>query len=205
MKHLSLLAAVAAGGLLLSAFLTTTGVRAQAAGDAARGKTAFLHYGCYTCHGTVGEGNIGAGPAIAPQPIPFQNFIAYIRAPGGQMPPFDEHNLPTNDARDIWAYLASIPSGPAASSITALQSIDTGNAGAPPALSPAVAHGHAVFETYCVKCHVSAPIGPPLANEKSRKDLTATIQFVKNPAPPMPKLPLSETDVDDVAAYVQTL
>lgn len=60
----------------------------------------------------------------------------------------------------------------------------------------------------CEKCHVSAPVGPPLANEKSRKDLGAVITFVKDPAPPMPKLypsPLSDRDVNDVAAYVETL
>jgi mono/diheme cytochrome c family protein len=38
--------------------------------------------------------------------------------------------------------------------------------------------------------------------------LEATLAQIKNPAPPMPKLypsTLSEQDVNDVAAYVQTL
>lgn len=208
MKNFSMLAAFAAGVLLLGALVTGESVRAQSTSEAAQGKQYFFHYGCYTCHGTVGQGNFGAGPAIAPHPIPFDNFITYIRAPKGQMPPFDEHALPTNTARAIWAYLNSIPSGPSASSLSALHSIDTGNAGAPPHVSAEVAHGRQLFGGYCIKCHGSAPIGPSLANLKSRMSLDQTIAQIKNPAPPMPKLyptPLSDKDVSDIAAYVQSL
>ena len=36
------------------------------AGDAARGKAAYMKQGCYTCHGTVGQGgDRGSGPRIA--------------------------------------------------------------------------------------------------------------------------------------------
>lgn len=208
MKNFSMLAASAAGALLLGAFLTAQSVQAQASGDVAHGRQAFMHYGCYTCHGTLGQGNFFSGPAVAPHPIPLQNFLAYIRAPRGQMPPFDEHNLPGRDAQDIWAYLNSIPAGPPASGISALKSIDTGNAGPPPQVSPALAHGRQVYITYCIKCHGAAPIGPSLANEKAREKLDATIAQIKNPAPPMPKLypsPLSDRDLNDVAAYVQSL
>lgn len=213
-----MLVAAAAGALVLSAFLTTQSVRAQAtsggaaAGNAARGKQDFLHYGCYQCHGTLGQGNYGAGPAIAPHPMPFANLLAYIRAPRNQMPPFDEHVLPLSDAQDIYAYLQSIPSGPAASNIAALQSIDLGNAGAPPPVSAEAVHGRDLFEGACMKCHGaggSAPvIGPALTNEKSRKNLDQVVAQIKNPPPDMPKLypqPFSDQDVHAIAAYVETL
>jgi mono/diheme cytochrome c family protein len=209
MKKLPMLLSIAAGALLFSAFVSTESVHAQGAPapSAAAGKTAFLHYGCYQCHGTQGEGNFGAGPAIAPHPMPYANFLTYIRAPRGEMPPFDANVLPAADAQNIFAYLDSIPAGQPASSIAALSSIGYGTAGTPQ-VSATLAHGRVVFNAYCLKCHGSAPIGPPLGNEKSRKDLAATVEWIKNPAPPMPKLfpaPLSEQDVNDVAAYVQTL
>jgi ubiquinol-cytochrome c reductase cytochrome c subunit len=213
MKNLSMLVAVAAGALLLSAFLTTQSVHAQAAasGSAARGKQAFLKYGCYECHGTVGQGNYGAGPAIAPNPMPYGSMLAYIRAPRGQMPPFDEHVLPANDAQDIYAYLQSIPATQP-SDTSALKAIDFGNAGTPKTLTAAEARGKQLFGGSCMKCHGAdgaAPvIGPGLVNEKSKKNLDAVIAQIKNPSPPMPKLypqPFSDQDVSDIAAYVETL
>jgi mono/diheme cytochrome c family protein len=74
------------------------------------------------------------------------------------------------------------------------------------------AHGKTIFGANCAQCHgangESGGVGPSLKNEKSRKDYDKTIAWIKNPQPPMPKLfpqPLSEKDVDDVAAFVQTL
>jgi mono/diheme cytochrome c family protein len=73
-------------------------------------------------------------------------------------------------------------------------------------------HGSAIFSQNCSSCHgaagVGGNIGPTLKGEKSRKDLAAAIVWIKNPKPPMPKLypsPLSESDVADVAAYVESL
>ena len=73
-------------------------------------------------------------------------------------------------------------------------------------------HGKTIFSANCAGCHgangVGGGIGPTLKNEKSRKNLVQTVAWIKNPQPPMPKLypaTLSESDVNDVAAYVQTL
>lgn len=212
MKNFSMLVAFAAGALVLSAFLTTQSVHAQASGKAALGKTAFMKYGCYQCHGTLGQGNYGAGPAIAPNPMPYGNFIGYIRAPRGAMPPFDEHILPEADAQNIYAYLASIPVGPSSSQIDALKSVTFGNGGSPPQLSASELRGKRLFAGACMKCHGAdggAPvIGPALVNEKAKKNLDAAAAFIKNPAPPMPKLypqPFNDQDVSDIAAYVETL
>ncbi len=73
-------------------------------------------------------------------------------------------------------------------------------------------HGEAIFTQNCSSCHGAAGagggIGPTLKGEKGRKDYTAAVAWIKNPKPPMPKLypqPLSESDVADVASYVETL
>jgi ubiquinol-cytochrome c reductase cytochrome c subunit len=74
------------------------------------------------------------------------------------------------------------------------------------------AHGGQLFSQNCSSCHgaggAGGGIGPKLIGEKSRKNYAATVAWIKNPQPPMPKLypsPLSEKDVDDAAAYVQSL
>ena len=74
------------------------------------------------------------------------------------------------------------------------------------------AKGKQVFAANCASCHgatgTEGGVGPSLKNEKSRKNYDQTVAWIKNPQPPMPKLfpsPLSEADVDNVAAYVQTL
>jgi mono/diheme cytochrome c family protein len=73
-------------------------------------------------------------------------------------------------------------------------------------------HGEAIFSQNCSSCHGAAGagggIGPSLKGEKSRKNTDAAIAWIKNPQPPMPKLypaPLSESDVADVASYVESL
>jgi mono/diheme cytochrome c family protein len=72
--------------------------------------------------------------------------------------------------------------------------------------------GKAIFAANCESCHGAAGagggVGPSLKNEKSRKDTPAAIAWIKNPQAPMPKLypgTLSEKDVADVAAYVESL
>ncbi|MDE2461861.1 MAG: c-type cytochrome, partial [Gammaproteobacteria bacterium] len=71
--------------------------------------------------------------------------------------------------------------------------------------------GQQIFAANCSICHGAhgeGGVGPSLQDEALRKDLAAVIEQIKNPAPPMPKLypkPLSEADVQAVAAYVQTL
>ncbi|MBV9104200.1 MAG: cytochrome c [Candidatus Eremiobacteraeota bacterium] len=74
------------------------------------------------------------------------------------------------------------------------------------------ARGKQLFTQNCATCHgatgTEGGVGPSLRNEKSRKNMSQAIAWIKNPKPPMPKLypsPLSEKDVTDLAAYVETL
>lgn len=81
---------------------------AQSAGSADNGKKLFSKYGCYECHGTQGQGTT-AGARLAPRPIALTALIAYVRKPGGQMPPYTAKVVSDAELGDIRAYLATIP------------------------------------------------------------------------------------------------
>jgi hypothetical protein len=118
---------------LAAAVFTFHGASAQTApaaappppGDAVHGKAAFMSFGCYECHGTVGQGNYGAGARIAPKPPPWSTVIAYVRRPRGDMPSFSEKILPDKTLADIYAYLLTIPAGKLGSQIPLLNSTMT--------------------------------------------------------------------------------
>jgi mono/diheme cytochrome c family protein len=94
------LAAVAAGLLF--------GHGSAVAASAEKGKGLFLKYGCWQCHGTVGQGS-GAGLKLAPEPMPYEAFTAFVRNTNRAMPPYREAVLPETDLQDIHAYLETIP------------------------------------------------------------------------------------------------
>jgi mono/diheme cytochrome c family protein len=83
------------------------------------GKLVFMKMGCWQCHGTVGQG--GAGPRIAPDPIPDETFAAFLRTTSRAMPPYREKILSDTDLADIYAYLQSIPKPANAQNIPLLQ------------------------------------------------------------------------------------
>ena len=75
-----------------------------------------------------------------------------------------------------------------------------------------IVRGKLVFATNCATCHGAdgrtGGVGPALVDEDQRQDLARTIVWIENPDPPMPKLypsPLSDEDVADVAAFVQSM
>ena len=84
---------------------------AFAAGDTAKGKVAFTKYGCWQCHGFQGQGSVATsnGKVLAPGPLPYEGFSAFVRATNRGMPPYSEKVLPNDDLADIHAYLQSIP------------------------------------------------------------------------------------------------
>jgi len=99
------LAAVAAGTVVLASG------SAFAAGDAAKGKANFTKYGCWQCHGFEGQGSAvtSLGKVLAPDPLPWDTFSAFVRTTNRAMPPYSEQVLPNEDLADIHAYLSSIP------------------------------------------------------------------------------------------------
>src|SRR5215203_2493287 len=97
------LAAVAAGVVL--------GHGVALAADATKGKAAFITYGCWQCHGIEGQGSAitSAGKVLAPDPMPLDTFVAFVRSTDRAMPPYSEKVLPTADLADMHAYLSTIP------------------------------------------------------------------------------------------------
>jgi len=81
-----------------------------------------------------------------------------------------------------------------------------------PATGVDVSAGKAVFERICIACHRfdAKLIGPPLNTvvPNYRKDPKSLKEFIRNPVkrnpayPAMPKLPLTEAEIEAVAAYL---
>src|SRR6266851_1600675 len=89
------------------------------AGDADKGKTLFVKNGCYQCHNYEGQGG-AAGARLAPNPLPFRGFLAYVRAPRGEMPPYTVKVMSDQDLADVHAFLRSRPRPPALTSLPLL-------------------------------------------------------------------------------------
>jgi ubiquinol-cytochrome c reductase cytochrome c subunit len=92
---------------LLIAFTTA---HAFAAGNAEKGRAAFVKHGCYQCHGFAGQG--GVGKTLAPNPLPYETFSVFVRNTSGAMPPYQKAILSDEDLADIYAYLHSLPKAP---------------------------------------------------------------------------------------------
>ena len=90
-------------------------------GDAQNGKTLFMKYGCYECHGREGQGSNATGPRLSQNPITYARFVAYIRKPSGEMPPYTAKVVPDQQAADLYAFLQSLPKPPAVDSIPLLK------------------------------------------------------------------------------------
>jgi mono/diheme cytochrome c family protein len=86
--------------------------------------------------------------------------------------------------------------------------LTTPSAGTPAGAADA-ASGRRLYSQICVSCH--GPDGNLIGDHKlsslpSRLDEAATVSYIKDPKPPMPKLYpglLNEQNVADVAAYVR--
>jgi mono/diheme cytochrome c family protein len=77
---------------------------------------------------------------------------------------------------------------------------------------PDATRGKQIFANNCATCHGATGreggTGPSLIGEHRHMNLSAAIRWIEHPEPPMPALypdPLDEREVEDVAAYVETL
>jgi mono/diheme cytochrome c family protein len=220
---------------LLAAARTTDGSTSPApapapalAGDAASGERTFTAY-CSVCHAVGARGFIG--PKIGGINWTTPGLHAIVRGGVGgygSMPAFNADAVSDQKIADIAAYLASLapptapPASPAAVAIAAAATPPSAPTIAAPAIAtpaitvaatpgPDAVHGRQVYTANCAACHganAQGGVGPSLRGEKSRKNTAAAIAWIKNPLLPMPKLypaVLSEKDVEDVAAYVESL
>jgi ubiquinol-cytochrome c reductase cytochrome c subunit len=95
---------------------------AMADGDVARGQELYMRVGCYQCHGTVGQGSV-AGTRLAPKPMAWEAFAQFVHNTTDAMPPYRESVLPTADIKDIYAFLAAVPTPKSVSQIPLLQQL----------------------------------------------------------------------------------
>ncbi len=108
----------------LYAFLQSLAPPPQAAISSANtqnGQRLYSNYGCYECHGNEGQGSEQTGGSrIGPIRIPFPAFVAYVRQPTGQMPPYASKAVSDAGLADIYAFLQSRPESAPAKSIPLL-------------------------------------------------------------------------------------
>jgi mono/diheme cytochrome c family protein len=89
-------------------------------GDAQRGQQVYIAKGCSHCHGTVGQGARGIPRMVQPRPMPYDAYLAQLRRPAGEMPPYVEAVVSAQDAADIYAFMAALPQPKALNTIPIL-------------------------------------------------------------------------------------
>jgi mono/diheme cytochrome c family protein len=109
------LASVAIGGVALAQGSTAP------KGDAVHGKKLYVADGCWQCHGYQGQG--GAGPKLAPSPLPYEAVFRQLRKPRGTMPVYTHVTTPDQDVADIYAYLETQPKAKTVADIPALADV----------------------------------------------------------------------------------
>jgi ubiquinol-cytochrome c reductase cytochrome c subunit len=90
-------------------------------GDAKAGLANFRKFGCYSCHGIVGQGTLRDGPRLNAAAIGYPAVLAQLRTPRYEMPAYTAVQISDSGVADIFAYLSTIPKQPDAKSIKALQ------------------------------------------------------------------------------------
>jgi mono/diheme cytochrome c family protein len=108
----------------VQAFLRSSRVDAAAGAGARAGRVEvgaelFRKTGCFQCHADEGQGG-AQGPRLGPTPMLFTRFLAYVRNPPGQMPPYTAQVMSDQDLADVHAFLAARPRPPAVSQIPLL-------------------------------------------------------------------------------------
>ena len=86
-------------------------VKAADATPSDAGAALYRKNGCYECHVNDAQGG-PQGPRLGPNPIPFPRFVAYVRSPTGDMPPFTAKVISEQDLASIYAFLQSRPTPP---------------------------------------------------------------------------------------------
>lgn len=109
----------ATAGLLVVAFLMTAASGAKdddrkivspAATPTERAAPPFVSFGCYQCHGYVGQGG-NSGPRLSAA-VPFEGFQQIVRFPYGVMPAYPRELLSDEKLRAIYSYIQSLPPAP---------------------------------------------------------------------------------------------
>ncbi|HKT32510.1 MAG TPA: PQQ-binding-like beta-propeller repeat protein [Gammaproteobacteria bacterium] len=133
-----------------------------------------------------------------------RQYVAFTSGNVSRMGTFNTNGSPT-----LVVMALNVPAG--SPKVVTLEDAGIAQAAMPGVSNNASDHGQQIFAANCSVCHGAhgeGGIGPSLQDESTRKDLDEVIAWIKDPKPPMPKLypkPLTESDVQAVAAYVETL
>ncbi len=85
------------------------------------GQHLYTAFGCYECHGLQGQGSVQTGGSrLGPPQTPYSVFVAYVREPTGQMPPYVSKALSDAQLADIYVFLQSLPQAVPSKSIPLL-------------------------------------------------------------------------------------
>lgn len=94
------------------------------ADEVERGRQLYMRNGCFTCHGTAGQGGERSGaPKLAPEPHPYEAFRVLVRTPREAMPRFDLKYVSEEDLQAMHGYLRSIAKGPGVQDIAVLRAM----------------------------------------------------------------------------------
>jgi mono/diheme cytochrome c family protein len=96
------------------AFLQTVAsqpkVELPSSANSQSGQRLYSAFGCYECHGLQGQGSTQTGgPRLGPPQIPFSGFVAYVREPANQMPPYSSKAMSEAQLADIYVFLQTRP------------------------------------------------------------------------------------------------
>jgi mono/diheme cytochrome c family protein len=109
-----------AAACLLAAVTTASAQDHAPKGNAKAGQRIYLAVGCWECHGSVAQGGAITGPRLATTKMVYEAFLQQLRVPVNAMPPYEPRILSDTDARNIYAFLQSLPKAPAAKDIPLL-------------------------------------------------------------------------------------
>jgi mono/diheme cytochrome c family protein len=85
------------------------------------GQRLYKSFGCYECHGYLGQGSVQTGGSrIGPPQIPYSGFVVYVRQPTGQMPPYTAKAISDAQLADMYVFLESLPKAPPSKAIPLL-------------------------------------------------------------------------------------
>lgn len=107
-------------GILLTAGLGAVNSQSALAQDESAGRSLFIEFGCWQCHGYEGQGG-ASGPRVAPTMLPFVAFEQFVRRPVNVMPAYTKGNLSDEALRAIYDFLGDVEEPPAIEDIPELR------------------------------------------------------------------------------------
>jgi ubiquinol-cytochrome c reductase cytochrome c subunit len=192
-----LIAAVASASILLP----VQNSAAPSRGNSQNGKKVFEKIGCFRCHGSAGEGMAQTGkepapPKIASTRLSLQEFVRFVRAPKGQMPPFSPAQVSDGELADVYTFLQAVDLQPK------VELPSTANA----------QNGQHLYSAFgCYECHGlqgqgstqtgGVRIGPP------QIPFSGFVAYVREPAsqmPPYTSKVVSEAQLADIYVFLQS-